>query len=649
MRLHRTLLLTLMGLSWAGPTQAQVIKSPADVLPSNTLAYVELRQPGALAQEIAALFQRTALANVPDSLTKLRGRTGTMSRGDMEGLAVFGAMLSPEALREAGRIQGAAVALTGIGKDKDMPEFVAIVLPGESNAPGFGMRMFLASYRNSYMNFDGKNRTEVRTSFEPVGEVEGVRMYREVRQRIRDDGTKPEVRESGPAIAMMDSALLVGAPDAVKDVIRRAKGKSDEPSLASVETYQEASRQIGNEPGLFAYGHPPGVIAAIEKAGISRNDYGRLKVIEEVVNPKAIRSVAAGLTLSKGTISYRAQYRLNPDEKSPLLGLLPPTPIKTDLLHFVPGDAMLCAALSNGEGEKRWERLVELADKIAESTGGQDVPSKHIAEVEQALGIKIGKDVLGKISDVAVCMAGLGYLRKLAAERKPGHGPGVLVIQVTGEDAAENLAKEVLPKVVGLITHQADLKPTEKEVEGQRIYTLAVGDEVAVCFGRQGATLVLGPHPGLVAMSLNSGAKKGGLGTDEKAAAGLKRLEEPVALAMFKPVGLGGFFWIRELRMEPQPSAAPAKGPARLGGSGAEPAAAEGPPKEFLEMLQKDEPFMIGISRKPDRIQIEAHYTGLRTMVPMLIDMLMMQTLGESRPAVKSKAAPTPPKPPEKP
>ena len=40
-------------------------------------------------------------------------------------------------VREAGRIHGAALAFTGIDRKHQMPEFVLVVLPGESNLPGF--------------------------------------------------------------------------------------------------------------------------------------------------------------------------------------------------------------------------------------------------------------------------------------------------------------------------------------------------------------------------------------------------------------------------------------------------------------------------------------------------------------------------------
>jgi hypothetical protein len=518
-----------------------------------------------------------------------------------------------------------------------MPDFVVIVLPGSSNAPGFLMRMFLTADQGRSTYFDGKTRIDTRHGFEPVAEVEGVRVYREVRRRMQSpsggapDAATTQTQESGPALAMLSEALLLGSPDAVKDVIRRAKGQAQGPSLASLEAYRQASQQFGQEPGLFAFSNPRAILTAIEEAGLGKGDRARLQLFQDLVNPKVFQSMAASLTLHKGTLDYRAQYRLNPGENSPLLGVLPTTPVKIDLLHFAFHDALFAAAISNGEGEKRWTRLLDLADTIAKTTDrGGPLPSAHIAQVEEALGMKIGPDVAGKISDVAVAMASPEYLLKAAKEKRagPAEAPLVVIVQASGEQSAEALAQELLPRAVGLMTQQKDLKPAEKEVEGQRVYTLG---EAPLCYGRHGATLILGFDPALVADSLNSGAKKRGLLAQEKVRAELTRLADAVGLALFKPAALAGS--MMEFSRQLDRVAAGQEGPA----------AGEGGRKEILAQMAKDEPLIIAVTRKPDQLQIEARYLGLRTMVPLLTNLLIQQRMQASAAPIPYKVAPVPP------
>jgi hypothetical protein len=624
---------TLLALSLTGSAPGQQINDPAAVLPDRTLLYAELRQPGALAREIAALFEGSALADVPGSLARFRAGHEATAPSSSEGLAALGAFLSPEVIREAGRIRGAAVALTGLGKEKDMPEFVAVILPGESNAPGFLMRLILATSATRSTTSDGKGRTEVRTSFEPVGEVGGVRLYRQVERRLTGPAApggpegKPEVRQRGPACAMLPGALLVGSPDAVRDVIRRAQGAVKEPSLASVETYQEASRQLGREPGLFVWSDPAALLDAVEKAGLGRQEREVLGVIKGVVNPRGVRTKAGSLSLHEGNLTARTQYWLNPGEKHPLLEVLPTAPVDTQLVHFAPRDAMLYAEISNDDGEKRFARLLELVDGIAKATDAKGVPSEAVGQIETALGIKIGPDVAAKVADVAVAIAGPQHLAAGREGKVPV--PVVVIIRASDEKAAQTLAGDLLPKVVGLVSQERGLEPQEKEVEGQRVATLTPRGGHPVSYGRHGAVLVVGADPALVAEALNEGTKKRGLLADEKVRAELLgpnpalvtgiTKEGPIDLVVLKPMTLIGSFLV-PVRWQAEGPGAP--------GAAAAPAAADKGLPEFLKVAEKEGPLVIGVSRKPDRVLIEARYTGLRRLVPSLTDFLIQERYG---------------------
>src|SRR4051812_26644173 len=114
MRRHVSLLLAVLVLGGGGPALAQGLHHPAEWVPAKTLVYAELREPGMLANEIASLFEGSALGNVPFSLAKLRAGEGlSRFRGGAEEAALAGLLFSPEVVKELGRIRGAAVAVTG--------------------------------------------------------------------------------------------------------------------------------------------------------------------------------------------------------------------------------------------------------------------------------------------------------------------------------------------------------------------------------------------------------------------------------------------------------------------------------------------------------------------------------------------------------
>jgi hypothetical protein len=282
---HRILLLvTVLGLLLAQPAQAQPIKSPAELFPAKTLGYAEIQQPGQLAKEIGSLFQGSVLGNVPDSLDKLRAKydKGGWFRVGQE-IGPFGLMLSSEVIQEVSRLKGAAVGITGFGKHGE-PEYVAVVLPGGSLAPSFFMRTFLTMER-------------VRV----IGKVEGVSIYRAYsRAASKKEPGGPvqfEMHEYGPAVARMPGVLFLGSPDAVKEAIRRAKGKAEGDSLAKVEAFQTARKEAYQEPGLFAYADIPHLMDAIEGVVKQKGNAAAYNAVMKLMNPKAFRSWFASLTL----------------------------------------------------------------------------------------------------------------------------------------------------------------------------------------------------------------------------------------------------------------------------------------------------------------------------------------------------------------
>src|SRR5262245_1346117 len=90
------------------------VKDPAELFPTDTLAYLELRQPDRLARELAALFKGSALENMHTSLAKFREKMPDHDNWwPFHQVTEFGLFLSPEVLSEVGRMKGGAFAITG--------------------------------------------------------------------------------------------------------------------------------------------------------------------------------------------------------------------------------------------------------------------------------------------------------------------------------------------------------------------------------------------------------------------------------------------------------------------------------------------------------------------------------------------------------
>src|SRR5262249_18774495 len=222
------------------------MKDAAELLPAQTLACVELRQPARLSREVGALVKGSALEDLPRQLAKKRAENqndrGFRYSWQSEMLGMLGVFLSPEMLDEAARVRGGFIALTGFAKD-GTPEVVGVLQSGGSNFPGMYMRGFLSFSRARL-----------------VGEVEGVPLFRDVSYVYTSKpgggpGAPPQMerRENGPVMGQMPGLLLFGrSVDSVKEVIRRAKGKSADVALGNVRAFKDAAA-LRERPGLFVY------------------------------------------------------------------------------------------------------------------------------------------------------------------------------------------------------------------------------------------------------------------------------------------------------------------------------------------------------------------------------------------------------------
>jgi hypothetical protein len=690
------LLLAAVVLALPGAAWADHIKDPAEVLPAKTIAYAELRQPGQFAKEVASLFEGSALGNVPDSLAQLFD--GHERPRHLEGVGAVGLLFSPEVIREVRRLRGAGIALTGMGRMG--PEWVAIVLPGDSNGPAFLLRVFLST---------GPVR--------PAGQFEGVRLYQLVmggsrirppeprpefsprekprprdgerdrdERSVREDRPPQEAREEGPPLgpvfALTDEALLIGSVDAVKDVVRRVKGKAKEESLADSKTFNNVRKEVGDQPGVFVYADVAGAMTLLPKElpGIGRHDLEALHAFKELINPKAFQTLAYDLGLEKGTLRYRKLAVLDPKEKSPLLDLLPTAAVPKDLLQFTPPDTVLAAALANNNAKERWDKFLKLADSIAKLGGGRDrSPSEEVERMEKQLGIDIGKDVLGRITGVAFAMGNPMDAPVKRTEKKGENFrsvsvevqiPLVFVVRATGTEAAKALTEEVLPKIIAQVSGKDEVRATSKEIEGTKVHRFALREEHALHYARKGKTIVLGPYAKPVAQALANGAKERGWVSDEKVAERLGKLDDTIMVVAARPftlIGAGlyprpvyqGGSSIKQRSSPPKDTRPPpekrsiippAPGQVLAVVEDKEDVADREEAKfkqQFGEALKKEGLLIMRVTRKPGRVLAEMTLTDLKPTVARLTDFGLKAWLSEqrkaTRPRVESNEKPSSP------
>jgi hypothetical protein len=570
-------------LAAAAPAQ---VKNAAELLPAETLAYLEVHQPARLTREFAALVKGSALEDMAAIMSKFRARMD--GKGDEFGprwesvqYGVFGLFVCPEMLSEAARFDGFILAVTGVTKNG--PEVVAILFPGTSNIPGLYMRSFVMMSGMS----GGK------------GEVEGVPVYRTTSYTFTGMGPVQRT-ETDPSYAMLPGALVIGTHNAVKDVVRRSKRKTGDPDLSNSLLYRNLVKGR-DQAGLYGFADLAALSAQIDAVVKETKAPAAWPAFTALVNPRALRQLSGALTLQDGNLKLSARVQLDPKQSSPLLDALPDRKAGTDWLHAVPKDAVLSLGLSPGDGAARWEKVLAAMNTYAKEAGGggRDLPANLIGTIEEQLKLQIGKDVFGKMSHLALVLEPQGF--------RP-----MLVCTATDEKAAAALQEEVLPRLLSLAAPGAPPRPTEEKVLEQKVQWLPLppglfGAE-KVYSGRDGTTLVVGIDGKGVAAALLGASRKEGLGADKGVMAALKEADGPI-VAGTASLGQALVGLLREMESPRW------EGPTRPGPDGkpAKPATEEAKAvKEFQRAVEDLPTAVLALTRKADALVLEVQQRDLR-------------------------------------
>lgn len=597
----------------AGTTgQAAAPKEPADLLPAKTLASLEVRNPAAIAREVSQLIRGSHLDDMPTFLGRAKAKLGPQDQMfyGFEMLGASALLFSPEMLSEAARVQGGAIALTGLGKNLE-PEIIGFVQSGDSN--------FFPLYMRAFLSF-GPTRI--------VGEAEGIPLFRQMNyvwEPPAQPGAPPggnanKYRESGPVMALQPGGLLVfgSSIEAVKDFILRLKGKASTPSLGEVRAYKDAATRF-DKAGLFGYLDMNGLTAQMDdlmKNAPPSPITAQWTNLQATMNPKAIRSLTTSLTLHNGSLEWQARLEVDGRHKSPVLALLSEKSSGNHLLAAVPRDTVGVVTMGIDDGARVWANLLAIADAQAKISlvGDMNLPSKMIAQAEGLIGLKIQEEVFARLTGIA-----------LSAE-------GILVLGTVDEETARFLEEKAIPKLISLMAPQNGVPtPKREEIDGQVIHSLdspVPGSGLA--YGRRGKILALSlGMPRETAASLSAASRKKDLLSEERFQASLADKKNPLLL------GVGSTRQVLHQLLKSSPSH-PAVNPRPI------PAPPVGPPPEIkpqdngaqkalaqLDVILADLPLTLGtLQRQEDALTLEIRQSGLRTVAPRAIN-LMLETAVE--------------------
>ncbi len=369
-------------------------KNIAELFPADSLAYIEVCQPGATAKDLAAFVKGSVLENALPVLDKLREGNGP-NFVDTSEAGILTAMFGPEMLKEAARFDGIAAALTSFGKHGDA-EFATVVLTGESQLPGFAMRTFLASH----------------PGLRKVGDSEGVCLYQ---KRVNLFGVDPllnsEVRPgpntgfAGTVFAYAPGIIVAASnPQLATGVIRRWKENDKSPSFAGTKMFKDTTG-VRQAPGIVVLADGKKMLEFVARPSRDRKapePYASV-LIRKLLPQADAELFTAKLEFKENGFDLRCSLNLAAKTSTPLTEILSGPSLSITDVQCLVNDSPLAATLNLPAGARRVPALLEFLDRLVKANGSLGPTAGEI--VQELLEKKLlTPEALTKIDGLSIAM-----------------------------------------------------------------------------------------------------------------------------------------------------------------------------------------------------------------------------------------------------
>jgi hypothetical protein len=585
-------LLALALVVCAAPLQAAP-KDIAELFPAETLVFVEVRQTAPTAKQLAAFFQGTSFENALPAIDKIREKRRPNQYVDTAGPGILAAFLGPEMLKEFGRLEGMAAALTCFDKNGE-PQLAAVVLTGDSQVPGFMMRAYLSAG----------------PSLRKVATVEGFDLYQETSNVFVDDplldgrgeGARQTSTPYGPVVAYQPGIILVGSDkEAASAIIRRYKGREKSAALASSPTFKQAQAQR-DAPGLFLFADAKKLLktqTAPEPKRDEPNPY-LLVLLQRLLPTAGIGAVTARLQFHEQGIDLRCALKLTEAAARPLADFFSGPSLSGVDLNEISKDAPLALTLRLPDAKQRLPLLLGVLDPIVKSTGTLGPSASEILHDLEEKKV-LSSAALAKVNRLTLVVAPFASWLK-------GEPPLPTVI-IHADDAEDLPALEAaIPKVLELLGGNKADAVTET-IDGIKVRSLEAKASplgAPIHYAQLGAKLAIGPDRRAVAASLRADPALS-MALKPEVVEAVKSAGGPAFVAVLNGAGLLTPPAPKQRNEPPPPPNGPR--PARPNGNMPETSAAPNwaayLPKEAVAVLNGLPPLVLAVKRDKNELRFE--------------------------------------------
>ena len=330
---------------------------PADLMPPDTLVYLELGSPGKQVDTILNMLKGTPFENPLAAIG--RGQQGGPSTGHVAGGPspgdIVGGFLNPNMMAEFKKIRGIGIGVTGIPQN-DTPPAIVVLYPGKSDA--------IRGLIFGALAFIGK----------PVEAVEGMQMV--------------EFTDGG-GVAYDDNVIILASPPAYTAgqltwCVKQYKGITNEPTLASSnKSFAKISKKDRQENALTIW-------ANVDKGYTNLTLlFPEGQIPQDILNAnnladfENIRDLIASLSLKEDEIALEANVSFKDGHHSLAYNMFRTPQLDKAAFEAVPSETVVLLSVA---------------------LGGPDSPQSQALRqhIQNATGIEIGGDIFVNIEQITL-------------------------------------------------------------------------------------------------------------------------------------------------------------------------------------------------------------------------------------------------------
>lgn len=316
---------------------------PAIVMPADTKLYVELGSVGRQFETILKLFEGTPLE---DSLTTFLSQH---RQPNEDPARIIQGLLNPAMIEEFKKIQGAAVGITGI--KQEMPEFVAVLAPGKSDA----LRGMLVA--------------ALSMAAAPAESIEGMQSWNiEDTVGIVYDGT---------------IFIAASSPDKLKEAAARYKSRSVGASLAAVPLFQKPSKDQRSANVLTVWADGKQTYQELSRVMQAEGGTEELAIVNTVADLAHIERLLLQLSMQDNDVALDVDLTLDEQHQCYPYNIARTPALSSKDLAMVPSDAIALASFSLGDPDS-------------------PTAEKFQGTLRQMTGLDIGREIFANIQQINV-------------------------------------------------------------------------------------------------------------------------------------------------------------------------------------------------------------------------------------------------------